>query len=703
MLSHTDGSIDRGAYWRDASEDVIRGCAVATFGELNAKLSNGAELRFGARGSKAVALRGDKRGSWYDHEAQEGGFLRIPDADFGRGATRHDGTFKLGARAKVREPQDNGNKAAARALWDASVPITDTIAETYLAARGIVRHVPEKRVRFHPAAQDGKPCAIYAVTDKAGGVVAVQRVPLLDDGSDRDRAAGKKSLGPISDGFFVAADPAPRQTIICEGPEDALAIRFAAHEDITAPDVRVVAMLGQRWDRAAETFPGAIFVADADSLDRAREAAANCDGWIVDPSPHKDANALLIAEGAAVLWARVAQATKAESEPEAGPIYPRFDFWAPLDFAAIPRLDFVYADFYARGYTSLTVAPPKLGKSMLALAEAVDIATGRGFLTGVPRDPLRTFYFNAEDDADAIRSRVAALCAHYAIPQDELTGRLAVVSGVMFSDLYLVSGESGQTNEDAFRHIEAEIERGGFDHVVFDPLQDMTRSPETNDVFRALGRRLREMATKLRVSVGIVHHTRKLAPGQDMTMDDARGGGALRGTCRFNRLLAPMTEAEAAQAGVEDHRYFFRIGEVEANLAPPSSERNRWFSKTSVEIANGARVGAVERWEWPDAFEGVTVEMAGQVYYALGELDPPARENVQSKGWAGYIVARICGFTLTDTDDTKVAKAKRSRAKLLIDEWVRNGVLEMTQHRDANRKERPVLVPGPNDPRVTPQ
>ncbi len=68
----------------------------------------------------------------------------------------------------------------------------------------------------------------------------------------------------------------------------------------------------------------------------------------------------------------------------------------------------------------------------------------------------------------------------------------------------------------------------------------------------------------------------------------------------------------------------------------------------SVEITNGARVGAVERWEWPDAFEGVTVEMAGQVYDTLGEMDPPARESVQSKDWAGYIVARICGFGLTD-------------------------------------------------------
>jgi hypothetical protein len=83
--------------------------------------------------------------------------------------------------------------------------------------------------------------------------------------------------------------------------------------------------------------------------------------------------------------------------------------------------------------------------------------------------------------------------------QDELAGRLSVVSGVTWPELYLVSGEAGQPNETAFAHIEREIEQGGFDHVVFDPLQDLTRSPKTNDVFRALGRRLREMATRLHV------------------------------------------------------------------------------------------------------------------------------------------------------------------------------------------------------------
>jgi hypothetical protein len=250
MYHSSDGSIDRSAYWQDASEDVIRAAAINAFGEANKALSNGAEIRFGTKGSKAVALRGEKRGQWYDHEQQDGGYLKIPDADFRHNGRPHDGTFMLGT-AKASKPRDDGNGPAARALWAASVPTTGTPAETYLAARGILRHVPGDRVRFHPSGQDGLPCCIYVVTDREDAVVAIQRAALLPDGSDRDRQAGKKSLGAIRDGFFVLADPHPRQTVIVEGPEDALAIWYAVHEDISAPDARVVAMLGQRWAAAA--------------------------------------------------------------------------------------------------------------------------------------------------------------------------------------------------------------------------------------------------------------------------------------------------------------------------------------------------------------------------------------------------------------------------------------------------------------------
>ena len=114
-------------------------------------------------------------------------------------------------------------------------------------------------------------------------------------------------------------------------------------------------------------------------------------------------------------WLIVRTRTKFEAPEQPQPLTPveasalpslSFQAWQEKDLTAIPSPTFVYSDFYALGYTSLTVAPPKVGKSMLALAEAIDIATGQGILTGYTREPLRVLYYNAEDDQDVLDARV---------------------------------------------------------------------------------------------------------------------------------------------------------------------------------------------------------------------------------------------------------------------------------------------------------
>lgn len=381
-----------------------------------------------------------------------------------------------------------------------------------------------------------------------------------------------------------------------------------------------------------------------------------------------------------------------DAERAAIPAFP-FKPWGHRDLAAIPVPEFVYGHFYARGYTSVTVAPPKVGKSMLGLGEALDMATGRGFLTGHRREPLRVVYYNAEDDEPAISARTAALLTLYGIPQEEIAETFYPHSGVGEPDFYLVSGQDPVINERLFVSIEKFCEAARADVLIFDPLQDLTRSPETNDVFRILGQRLRRLASTCRVALGLVHHTRKLAAGTSSSIDDMRGGSALRGTARFNRLLAPMTDEEGVRAGVANHRYFFRIGDVESNLAPPSAEVNRWFEKVSVHTPNGAHFGAVRPWAWPDTFAGVTAEDAGRVRQLVAERegDPPA-ENPRNKAWVGQIVAQVLGLDLED-------KAQKARVIAMVKTWVTTGVLLVETTRSArDGRDVKVVLAGPNDP-----
>ncbi len=371
-----------------------------------------------------------------------------------------------------------------------------------------------------------------------------------------------------------------------------------------------------------------------------------------------------------------------------------FEAWKQLDPATIPRIRFVYGDAYAAGYVTVTFAAPKTGKSLLGIAEAIDATTGRGFLSGRTAEPQAVLYYNAEDDQDVLNARAWAVLGANGIPEDEVIGRFFPVSGIADDrQLVLIRGEKNEINEAAFSFLAETITRNRIALAIFDPLQDLSESPETNEAFRALGKRLRRLAHDTGVAIGIVHHTRKPSAGVQPTLDDGRGGGALRGVARFNRLLVPMTEGEGAQAGVDDFRYFFRIGEMESNLAPPSSDRNRWFQKIGVEIGNGAQYPTIRPWVWPDAFGGVTVNDARQVRAAIAKRadeGEPTRENVQANNWAGLVVAEVLGLNLAKTSD-------KARVKTMLRKWIDTGVLSVEKIRTEKGKDVPHIFLGPND------
>jgi hypothetical protein len=232
--------------------------------------------------------------------------------------------------------------------------------------------------------------------------------------------------------------------------------------------------------------------------------------------------------------------------------------------------------------------------------------------------------------------------------------------------------------------------------VIFDPLQDLSRSPETNEIFRAVGQRLRLMATKTQTALSLIHHTRKMQVGQPTSIDDARGGSALRGTSRFNRILIGMSEDEGAKAGVENHRYYFRIADAESNLAPPSASVNQWFKKISVITPSGQAVGAVTEWEWPDAFDGITKEDAVAVRQVVAAMaaDPP-QESSRGNDWVGYKVAEVLGLNINE-------KAINAKIKQMLKHWIKEDVLAVVerQNRRSGRLSK-YVVAGSNNPNIT--
>jgi putative DNA primase/helicase len=212
-----------------------------------------AELRWGSRGSFALATAGPKRGLWHDHEAGEGGnLLDLVQRERGGGFAAASqwasawlgeaGATTPAPRRETRQRQPEGQREAcpkrdtaaiALDMWrGAAESIDGTPAEAYLLRRGIdpARLPAHTGVRW-PAAlrwHPGRSALIVAINDAATGLVrAAQLIALQPSGAPvlRDGRKLKLTYGPLRAravrfGWRPSADG---RWALAEGMETALA------------------------------------------------------------------------------------------------------------------------------------------------------------------------------------------------------------------------------------------------------------------------------------------------------------------------------------------------------------------------------------------------------------------------------------------------------------------------------------------------
>lgn len=384
------------------------------------------------------------------------------------------------------------------------------------------------------------------------------------------------------------------------------------------------------------------------------------------------------------IWGDGSAAAPDPNEPDN--IEDLFGTWRPIDEAKLPARQFVYGTHYVREFASVTVAPGGLGKSTLVMTEAVAMAVGEPLL-GVSCQPRRVLYFNAEDPRAEIERRILAICGHFDVDQRELTGQLFYASG-RDMPIVLAEGDRGDVSVAWFDRLERYAKAVGVDAIILDPLANMVWSPENNEVFSRLGSQLSDLASRTGTAVEVVHHTRKLN-GQDAVAEDSRGGIALIGAVRSSRVLNPMKREEAEEAGLKTHVHHFRVDDGKMNLAP-RSEKATWFSRTGVILANGDNVGVVEQWDWPDAFDGVSMDAARRVQMAIRASGEEHLANPKASNWVGVLVAELLEIDLDDTGEKK-------RVSTMVSTWIRNGVLRKETRMTGARKRQHVVVAGENN------
>lgn len=384
------------------------------------------------------------------------------------------------------------------------------------------------------------------------------------------------------------------------------------------------------------------------------------------------------------------------ADPPAGPkrrsILASPFVWTPP--AQIPPRQFLYGRHYVRKYLSATIAPGGVGKSALALTEALAMASGKPILGQGPAAPLTVWYWNGEDPIDETQRRIAAACIFHIIDPASLEGRLFIDTG-RETEISIAKGSPRGfiPNEEAKRDLIETIRTNRIDVMIIDPFVSSHEVSENdNGQIAAVCKRWAQIADETGCAIELVHHARKLSPGAggDVTADDARGASALIAAVRPARTLNQMSKEDGEKAQVEQHRSHVRIDDVKANLAPPA-EGAKWFKLVSVQLGNGTPdtpgddVGVVTAWKWPDPNEEVTRDdvLAAQARIAQGEW----RLDAQAKSWVGIAIAEALGW---DADE----RSSRSSIKQLITRWLADGWLKIVKRNDEKRRPREFVEVG---------
>jgi hypothetical protein len=408
-------------------------------------------------------------------------------------------------------------------------------------------------------------------------------------------------------------------------------------------------------------------------------------GYTVDDTRREVAKAI---QGARSKWNIPNPADEFISEAPARPFAAtRF---AAFDARTLPRREWIIGHLALRGFVSSFIAPPGAGKSTLTIEMAASVVTGDELL-GVPVHAQgNVWLYNAEDDGEELRRRIAAVCQRFGVAQDALAGRLFVDSGT--ERPLMVAKRVGQALV-AAPDVDAvinEIKQNQILLLVVDPLIETHEADENNNPeMRVVMAQYRQIAQRTKCGVVVVHHTRKPAGGDASghagSLDSARGASALQGVVRSSFTLFGMSDEDAKRYAVEerDRRLYVRLDDAKNNLALIDGDA-RWFRREGVTLPNGEAVGVLV----PVPLAPYKTDMA-TAHKIMAELkrafDAGEGYGMSNRGrgtrWAGHMML----------DDFGVPAQE---AQALIDGWLKNGyvVAEVVDTRSGKRALRVVRM-----------
>jgi hypothetical protein len=384
--------------------------------------------------------------------------------------------------------------------------------------------------------------------------------------------------------------------------------------------------------------------------------------------------------------------------------------YTPRPFTQIPRRQWLHAGHYIREQVVMTVAPGGYGKTALILLNAIEMATGRGLIGPAPAGGrLRVLYWNGEDPEDEVERRIAAICIRYDIPPEELEGCLFLGSKITDPQRLATMDRYGNVvlNQAVLAQITQFISNNKIDCSMFDPLIAFHRVKENDTMAMEVVIRnaFEHTADATNSCIELSQHTRKPAPGAEITADDSRGAGGTVFAARSVRVLNRMSKDEAKLPKIEGQErwLYLRVSRDKVNLVPPG--KAAWIHLAEITLPNsdgstpGDKVQAAEAWDYPQPSDDITIDDAFWIRKEARQKE--YRTNPRSPDWIGYALAKRLDLdvgkdTLSD-QRTNEQKSNRQKVGAILKMWIDNSVLATEERKDKTRREYEYVIPGPWD------
>lgn len=237
-----------------------------------------------------------------------------------------------------------------------------------------------------------------------------------------------------------------------------------------------------------------------------------------------------------------------------------------------PDIDWLVRDLIQRGANGFICAPPKVGKSWLAVDLALSLALGLPWIGFDVRRPARVALITREDAPGLTRWRMDRLLAGKERSREDLQGRLYVNSREQSPSFRLDESE-------LFAPMIAELKAVQPEFAILDVFNILHGADENdNTEMRRILEEVNRLQREVGCAIGLVHHFNKNAEGS--LTQRLRGAGAIGGWAEW--LI-----------GVEAQDQFVRKMQFEIKAAQPPEPLH--FRISGEDFDNWKRI---ERTDW---------------------------------------------------------------------------------------------------------